>query len=174
MECNLNGFQSIRYVNGYFDILYSYDVSFAVQYTCTSQPLKQTLLYVRYTNTSTLYVSPHASPLSTCLWVHLVGKQFATATSLIISTTRETDLHVHVRYITHWVSRENFTRMRFQPATPELMCQHSTNELSNLYVGTWKSPYFVDTCTVSLLRSASHKSINSIILNHLWRSIFFN
>ena len=32
MECDLNGFQSIRYVNGYFDILYSYDVSFAVQY----------------------------------------------------------------------------------------------------------------------------------------------
>ena len=34
IECDLNGFQSIRYVhvNGYFDILYSYDVSFAVQY----------------------------------------------------------------------------------------------------------------------------------------------
>ena len=33
MECDLNGFQSIRYVNGHVDILYSYDVSFAVQYT---------------------------------------------------------------------------------------------------------------------------------------------
>ena len=33
MECDLNGFQSIRYVNGYVDILYSYDVSLAVQYT---------------------------------------------------------------------------------------------------------------------------------------------
>ena len=32
MECDLNGFQSIRYVNGHVDILYSYDVSFAVQY----------------------------------------------------------------------------------------------------------------------------------------------
>ena len=32
MECDLNGFQSIRYVNGDVDILYSY-VSFAVQYT---------------------------------------------------------------------------------------------------------------------------------------------
>ena len=32
MECGLNGFQSIRYVNSHFDILYSYDVSFAVQY----------------------------------------------------------------------------------------------------------------------------------------------
>ena len=31
-ECDLNGFQSIRYVNGHVDILYSYDVSFAVQY----------------------------------------------------------------------------------------------------------------------------------------------
>ena len=31
MECDLNGFQSIRYVNGNVDILYSYDVSFAVQ-----------------------------------------------------------------------------------------------------------------------------------------------
>ena len=29
----MNGFQSIRYVNGHVDILYSYDVSFAVQYT---------------------------------------------------------------------------------------------------------------------------------------------
>ena len=29
MECDLNGFQSIRYVNGHFDILYSYDVYFA-------------------------------------------------------------------------------------------------------------------------------------------------
>ena len=41
MECDLNGFQSIRYVNGHVDILYSYDVSFAVQYiiqkpTCES------------------------------------------------------------------------------------------------------------------------------------------
>ena len=35
MECdlNLNGFQSIRCVNGHVDILYSYDVSFAVQYS---------------------------------------------------------------------------------------------------------------------------------------------
>ena len=33
MECDLNGNQSIRYVNGHVDILYSYDVSFAVQYT---------------------------------------------------------------------------------------------------------------------------------------------
>ena len=33
MECDLNGFQSIRYVNGHVDIFYSYDVSFAVQYT---------------------------------------------------------------------------------------------------------------------------------------------
>ena len=32
MECVSNGFQSIRYVNGHVDILYSYDVSFAVQY----------------------------------------------------------------------------------------------------------------------------------------------
>ena len=32
MECDLNGFQSIRYVNGHVDILYSYNVSFAVQY----------------------------------------------------------------------------------------------------------------------------------------------
>ena len=32
MECDLNGFQSIRYVNGHVDILYSYDISFAVQY----------------------------------------------------------------------------------------------------------------------------------------------
>ena len=32
IECDLNGFQSIRYVNGHVDILYSYDVSFAVQY----------------------------------------------------------------------------------------------------------------------------------------------
>ena len=32
MECDLNGFQSIRYVNGHVDILYSYDVYFAVQY----------------------------------------------------------------------------------------------------------------------------------------------
>ena len=32
MERDLNGFQSIRYVNGQVDILYSYDVSFAVQY----------------------------------------------------------------------------------------------------------------------------------------------
>ena len=32
MECDLNGFQSIQYVNGHVDILYSYDVSFAVQY----------------------------------------------------------------------------------------------------------------------------------------------
>ena len=30
MECDLNGFQSIRYVNGHVDILCSY-VSFAVQ-----------------------------------------------------------------------------------------------------------------------------------------------
>ena len=30
MECDLNGFQSIRYVNGHVDIL-SYDISFAVQ-----------------------------------------------------------------------------------------------------------------------------------------------
>ena len=36
MECDLNGFQSIRYVNGHVDILYSYDVSFAVQYTSMS------------------------------------------------------------------------------------------------------------------------------------------
>ena len=35
MECDLNGFQSIRYVNGHVDILYSYNVSFAVQYTWT-------------------------------------------------------------------------------------------------------------------------------------------
>ena len=36
-NATLNGFQSIRYVNGHVDILYSYDVSFAVQYisTCT-------------------------------------------------------------------------------------------------------------------------------------------
>ena len=33
MECDLNGFQSIRYVNGHVDILYSYNVSFAVQYS---------------------------------------------------------------------------------------------------------------------------------------------
>ena len=32
MECDLNGLQRIRYVNGHVDILYSYDVSFAVQY----------------------------------------------------------------------------------------------------------------------------------------------
>ena len=32
MECDLNRFQSIRYENGHVDILYSYDVSFAVQY----------------------------------------------------------------------------------------------------------------------------------------------
>ena len=32
MKCDLNGFQSIRYVNSHVDILYSYDVSFAVQY----------------------------------------------------------------------------------------------------------------------------------------------
>ena len=32
MGCDLNGFQYIRYVNGHVDILYSYDVSFAVQY----------------------------------------------------------------------------------------------------------------------------------------------
>ena len=32
MECDLNGFQSIRYVNGHVDILYSYNVSFAIQY----------------------------------------------------------------------------------------------------------------------------------------------
>ena len=31
MECDLNGFQSIRYVNGHVDILYSYDVSFALE-----------------------------------------------------------------------------------------------------------------------------------------------
>ena len=35
MECDLNGFQRIRYVNGNVDILYSCDVSFAVQYTCS-------------------------------------------------------------------------------------------------------------------------------------------
>ena len=29
MECDLNGFQRIRYVNGHVDIFYSYDVSFA-------------------------------------------------------------------------------------------------------------------------------------------------
>ena len=34
MECDLNGFQSIWDVNGNVDILYSYDVSFAVQYIC--------------------------------------------------------------------------------------------------------------------------------------------
>ena len=34
MECDLNGFQSIWYVNGHVDILYSFDVSFAVQYIC--------------------------------------------------------------------------------------------------------------------------------------------
>ena len=33
MECDFNGFQSIRYVKGHVDILYSYNVSFAVQYT---------------------------------------------------------------------------------------------------------------------------------------------
>ena len=32
MECDLNGFQRIRYANGHVDILYSYDVSFAIQY----------------------------------------------------------------------------------------------------------------------------------------------
>ena len=32
MECDMNGFQSIRYVNGHVDILYSYNISFAVQY----------------------------------------------------------------------------------------------------------------------------------------------
>ena len=32
MECDLNGFQSIRYANGHVDILYLY-ISFAVQYT---------------------------------------------------------------------------------------------------------------------------------------------
>ena len=32
MECDLNGFQSIWYVNGHVDILYSYNISFAVQY----------------------------------------------------------------------------------------------------------------------------------------------
>ena len=32
MECDLNGFQSIWHVNGHVDILYSYNVSFAVQY----------------------------------------------------------------------------------------------------------------------------------------------
>ena len=32
MESNWNGFQSIRYVNDHVDILYSYNVSFAVQY----------------------------------------------------------------------------------------------------------------------------------------------
>ena len=37
MECDLNGFQSIRYVNGHVDILYSYDISFAVQYTFDTQ-----------------------------------------------------------------------------------------------------------------------------------------
>ena len=31
MECDLNGSQSIRYVNGHVDILYSSGVSFAVQ-----------------------------------------------------------------------------------------------------------------------------------------------
>ena len=34
MECDLNGLQSIRYVNGHVDILYSYysyNLSFAVQ-----------------------------------------------------------------------------------------------------------------------------------------------
>ena len=35
MECDLNGLKSIWYVNGHVDILYSYDVSFAVQYTYT-------------------------------------------------------------------------------------------------------------------------------------------
>ena len=32
MERVLNGFQSIRYVNGHVDVLYSCNVSFAVQY----------------------------------------------------------------------------------------------------------------------------------------------
>ena len=43
MECDLNGFQSIRYVNGHVDILYSYNVSFAVQYTLQS---KNVILFV--------------------------------------------------------------------------------------------------------------------------------
>ena len=45
MECDLNGFQSIRYVNGHVDILYSYDLSFAVQYNCM-------IIIFRYSNTA--------------------------------------------------------------------------------------------------------------------------
>ena len=37
IERDLNGFQSIRYVNGYVDILLLYDVSFAVQDVCAHQ-----------------------------------------------------------------------------------------------------------------------------------------
>ena len=50
---DLNGFQSIRYVNGHVDILYSYDVSFAVQYICDS---KKVIIY------------PH-SPTFSWVWV---------------------------------------------------------------------------------------------------------
>ena len=39
MECDLNDFQRIWYVNSHVDILYSYDVSFAVQYMCIGHKL---------------------------------------------------------------------------------------------------------------------------------------
>ena len=45
IECDLNGFQSIPYVNGHFDILYSYNVSFAVQYTFVLCKCKKLQVY---------------------------------------------------------------------------------------------------------------------------------
>ena len=48
MECDLNGFQSIRYVNGHFDILYSYNVSFAVQYVHVLEPSCTTHAFIIY------------------------------------------------------------------------------------------------------------------------------
>ena len=47
MECDLNGFQRIRYVNGHVDILlYSYDISFAVQYRMNIQKLEAYSLFL--------------------------------------------------------------------------------------------------------------------------------
>ena len=48
MECDLNGFQSIRYVNGHFDILYSYDVSLLV--LCCSLFRRETLVILMIAN----------------------------------------------------------------------------------------------------------------------------
>ena len=74
MECDLNGFQSIRYVNSHVDILYSYDISFAVQYKlfvfmfllCFHALSTQQGGYVRATNLYYYYYQVYMVPGKIC------------------------------------------------------------------------------------------------------------